>query len=1227
MPSRITRSLVAAVVWLAALLVATPVLAQQADVIRGRVFGPDSAPLRGVNITATDVQAQTAKTAVTDARGSFTIVFADGGGSYLVRASLLGYLVQQRTVEKQPNELAFPIVDFRMARAPQTIAPVNVIAEREKPRRDEGFNQEIGAGQTQSMFSLGNVLSGDPTGSIAAALATIPGLTLIPDPNGGPSTVSVLGLGADQNSITLNGMSSNGASVPRDGMVARVTTSSFDPGKGGFSGAQVNLMARGGSNFRQRSLHWTFEDPRLQWLDPTATALGRRYSRGIVSGVVSGPIVPNKAFYNVTYQFGRNSSDLATLLSEDANALQALGVSNDSVARLLNLASTFGIPARTPSVPDDKLSDNGSFLSRIDMSPNATTNLTMTATGNWSDARANNSGPTTLPSYGSGSTNWNLQLVPRMSKYFWRSVLDELSLSFSASQNHGRPYLLLPTGRVLVNSSFDDGSAGSASVLFGGSPSGINDSRSWSSELRNQTSWYTLDSRHQLTLTVNGNVSHSTSTQNGNRSGSFTFNSLSDFAAGRPATFTRTLTTIERNAQSASGLIGFGDVYRPSRRVQVQFGVQLQGTVVPTQPAYNPTIDSLFGRRTDHVPQSVTFAPMLGFSWNVGNIAPPLGVVMPPGQTIPRGTISGGIRGYRGSLNTGNVDQVARQTGLPGSIQQLVCVGDAAPVPDWSSYLQSLGSVPQTCADGTQGSLLSQTTPPVTLFAPEYALSRRWGANLGWQGRVFSRLSGSITGQYSLNRDQPGTFDLNFNPDARFTLGDEGGRPVFVTPASIAAGTGAVSSLESRRFGQFAQVSELRSDLRSEARQLMIGLNPNIPQWKKLNVFGGINYTYQQLRDRSRGFGGVTPGDPRLTVWGRSGNDARHSVNLNTTIRVQDWITIASFGQVRSGTPFSPRVSGDINGDGFSNDLAFVFNPATAPDSTVASGMASLLAANPSAAACLRRQLGSIAARNSCVGPWTSTLNMSVTPDARKLHLPRRLQASLVINNALGAVDRMLHGVNRLHGWGSFAFPDATLLNVRGFDPATNRYLYTVNPRFGSNSAYSASFRAPFSITLDMRMDVGPDRDGEMLKQMLRPRASDTVKVLSAADIKTRLLAIQGRDDIGQVLQRKDSLQLTKPQVDSLTAVRGRLTAKRDSIFTDLSKFFDSLQGNYTASGAVNRWRDANTTAARLSQEALRQVKATLTAQQFAKLPPQTRNSISAQLSATPGAPRMFFEF
>src|SRR5262249_15454450 len=146
-----------------------------------------------------------------------------------------------------------------------------------------------------------------------------------------------------------------------------------------------------------------------------------------------------------------------------------------------------------------------------------------------------------------------------------------------------------------------------------------------------------------------------------------------------------------------------------------------------------------------------------------------------------------------------------------------------------------------------------------------------------------------------------------------------------------------------------------------------------------------------------------------------------------------------------SGLPYTPMVANDINGDGYANDRAFVFDPARSPDTATAAAMRSLLSgASAGGRECLARQLGRVVDRNSCEGPWTSTAFMSVSFNPLKVRMPQRATLSLMVGNPLGAADLLLHGESHPHGWGQASIPDARLLFVRGFDPVTRAYRYEV---------------------------------------------------------------------------------------------------------------------------------------------------------------------------------------
>src|SRR2546426_3003982 len=125
---------------------------------------------------------------------------------------------------------------------------------------------------------------------------------------------------------------------------------------------------------------------------------------------------------------------------------------------------------------------------------------------------------------------------------------------------------------------------------------------------------------------------------------------------------------------------------------------------------------------------------------------------------------------------------------------------------------------------------------------------------------------------------------------------------------------------------------------------------------------------------------------------------------------------------------------------------------------------------------CLRSQLGRIAARNSCSGPWQPSLDLQLNWRPAWFGLDRRLTMSLLTVNLLGGLDEWLHGGAHLHGWGYATAPDPVLLYARGFDPATNRFRYEVNGRFGTTASASSGVTVPFQIAFQGHLAIGPLR-------------------------------------------------------------------------------------------------------------------------------------------------------
>jgi hypothetical protein len=401
------------------------------------------------------------------------------------------------------------------------------------------------------------------------------------------------------------------------------------------------------------------------------------------------------------------------------------------------------------------------------------------------------------------------------------------------------------------------------------------------------------------------------------------------------------------------------------------------------------------------------------------------------------------------------------------------------PTPDWPAYLAG-EAAPAACLGAT--TFFGDTAASATLLASDFSAPRSWRASLGWVSNA-GKVGFSIDAGYSWNLGQRGSYDLNFAGTRRFELGSEGARPVFVEATEIDPGTGFVSPLSARRSAAFARATEIRSDLRSVGRQLTLTVTPT-PGFDR--YFLSFAYTLADARAQTRGFDGAGRDDPRRREWDRADADVRHQLLLQAGVSSLNRFALTLFARVNSGLPFTPMVASDINGDGYANDPAFIPS-----DPDPSSALAELLRSAPGyARACLASQAGRVARKNSCRGPWSSSLNARLDLGSRLHHLGPRVNVGLNLSNPLGALDRILHGENGYRGWGAPATPDPVLYVVNGFDPAARAFRYKVNPRFGRSWGDRPPLQESFRITLDIRVDLSRPVPVQQLERVLNPGRS-----------------------------------------------------------------------------------------------------------------------------------------
>jgi hypothetical protein len=503
----------------------------------------------------------------------------------------------------------------------------------------------------------------------------------------------------------------------------------------------------------------------------------------------------------------------------------------------------------------------------------------------------------------------------------------------------------------------------------------------------------------------------------------------------------------------------------------------------------------------------------------------------------------------------------------------------------------------------------------VTFFAGDYKAPRSLRSNLNWSGSILgNRFGAQVEATYSRNMNQQGVVDLNFNPSVRFDLPDERNRPVFVETTSIVPTTGTIASRDARITQLYSRVTELRSDLQSESRQLSFRFSPTS---FNTNYSWGVGYVLSNVREKVRGFTN-TGGNPLDVEWARSTFDSRHQLTYNLGYNFFDAVRVTWYGSLRSGTPYTPLVSGDVNGDGYTNDRAFVFKPEETSDPALRAAMQNLIATAPdNVRSCLEKQFGKVAARNSCQNPWTSqaTLNFALNPI--KFRLPQRASVSFQISNPLGAADMLLHDDSRLKGWGQMAFADPTLLAVRGFDPQERRFRYEVNERFGSTRPAFSAVRNPVTVTAMMRFDLGPTRERQLLTQQLdrgRTRRGD-----KTPEPMLRAMYINGglTNPLASILRQSDTLELTGAQADSIATMNRTYVIRLDSIWSPIVKYFASLPDNYNRDDAYRRYKAAREASVDLLIRLAPDIRRLLTSEQRRKLPANVASFLDTRYLAS----------
>ncbi len=1197
------------------ILVAVPTfVSAQDDVITGTVTGPDGKPVIGARVEVVSIETEIVRSGVTDTKGRYFVLFADGGGRYVLRITYLGLADVIRTISRSGDEELL-LTNITMATGAISLGSVTGTATRAVNEQQAGRTGE--QGQTLSSEQLARLPLPDlDAATIALLTAGVVGTGA--DSISGRLGFSVAGMSDLLNQVVIDGViQGEGGGAPEEGIRrTSVTTSTFDASKGGFAGGQVSQSSARGNNRSGGSFSYRFDDDALQ---VSAGATTNSFTRNNIGGSWGGPIKTNKLFYNTSFQLSRNVDHRFALQANDPDAAIRAGVAVDSINRFIGLVGTkFGTPVTGQTGPYNQFNDDVRLQGRLDWNINQSrTNsqtLSLRANGNFNDQDSTRISTLDLADHGGESERRGFTLGGTLSSRLASSWTNNLNVSFSENNSESLGYVELPEGRVRVTSVFEDGTNATNTLVFGGNRSFPTEAYTRDLQFTNDLSFLKNVGTQVHRLKVGGSLQK---TRNIDRSannifGAFSFNSLADFEANRPASYTRSLSERKSATGTYNAGVYVGDTWRVSEPLEVTMGLRYDRSALDQKPEYNPVIEEIFGRRTDINPTAGGFSPRLGFNLRMskqqnGNF------------TQQAKNLSGGIGLFAGRAPTNIYSTAIRQTGLPAAEQTLSCIGGAVPFPDWDLYIEDPSQVPSTCADGGLGNpTQSFRAPTVTLIDPDQSLPSSLRFNLGYRTQLPRNIQANFGYSYSLGMGLWGYQDMNLNTAAATTLGLEN-RPFYGDINSIVPTTGAVSFASSRQHAEFGNVFDVIADRKSKAHQLTASAQGFLLN-RKLTL--GTNYTMGFSRDQGSGSfnQATTAADPNVAEWATSSSDRRHTLNLLASYAFTPEFEMSLNGRVSSGSPFTPIANSDINGDGSRNDRAYVFNPTSIGDSAISNGMNRLLANAPGrVVSCLEAQFGGIADRNSCRNSSTQSLDFRASIRPNLPTLQRRMTISIDGRNGLTGLDQLINGADNMKGWGEGQRADATLLEVRGFDPVSKSFTYRVNEGFGQTRRGPNSLRSAFSLTISARIAIGGQpgmnnrgfgqgggfgggfggggRGGEGgfgggggfggaggfggfggaggfdIGAIMQGMAGGTMNIDS-------LLAGQLKNPIPAIIALKDSIKLTPENVSALMVISDSLRVKLNKRVASMKPVAEGLIGSVIADRVAGAAAQANPQAA-----------------------------------------------
>jgi hypothetical protein len=824
----------------------------------------------------------------------------------------------------------------------------------------------------------------------------------------------------------------------------QVLLAPFDVRQGGFTGASINAITRGGTNDWSGSLAYfgrneAFIGRFKDFSGAKSPEIGE-FDQFDLAFSLGGPIVRDRAHIFAAGELSRRTSPFSAILGVNT------GMTPGEITQVEQLLQGYGYnPGRNDQFPVDTDSDN--LFVRVDVALSPAHRVTVRH--NWVDAFRDATTGGAGSTFGWSNSGYRFSSVTnssvmQLNSNFGQGMFNEFRIGYSTIRDARQISQAFP--RVSVRGV--DGTAVAGPDNFSGR-------NALDQDVIEITNDLTIPfGRHTLTFGTSNEFFKFSNLFVRNPFGLYEFAGISQFAAGTPSRYEYSR-LLPGGAERAEFPVRRYGLYVQDRwdvldDFVLTLGIRADLTHLPQTPGENPVVSrSNIGRRTDQIPDaSVQINPRVGFNWDVY------------GDRTTQ--LRGGVGLFSGRTPFVWISNAYGNTGI--DYVRFTCTGAAVP-----AFSPDPDNQPQGCAGATP-----LTANEINTVDPDYKMPQILRTSLAADREIgFGGVIATLEGVYTKTMQDILYQNLLIGPAPGGDLVE--GRQRYPRTPLQAQGdeipVGDVIDITNSTEGyNYSITGQLQ-------RPLQGGWSGNLAYtftdaWDK-NV-GGSSQAISNWRFNP------TAGNPNDPALARSSYFNTHRILGTGTYELkllEQFPTLISLIYIgESGNRYTYVYTGDVNADGQnSNDLIYV--PASETEIRFFDNAAGTVGNQPALSsaqswqnlnafiesqACLREARGTIIDRGVCSEPWSHQIDLRLAQDVQ-IRGSHRVSLTLDVLN----FGNLLNS-----SWGRREFQSNetfSLLNVRSTaSPVNGRVLMNPFPE-RERSTFIANLQSRYQFQLGAR--------------------------------------------------------------------------------------------------------------------------------------------------------------